>query len=94
MNPTTCTCTVLPRWSGDTNFMTAVAETRVLPDAAAGELGQAARRLARLTRRLGRGRGAPLPFDPVADTEPPAADDAAETVLEPVADAEVTVDAR
>ena len=23
---------VLPRWSGDTNFMTAVAEARVLPE--------------------------------------------------------------
>ena len=32
---------VLPRWSGDTNFMTSVAETRVLPEA----LGESWRRL-------------------------------------------------
>jgi len=32
---------VLPRWSGDTNFMTATADTRVLPEA----LGETWRRL-------------------------------------------------
>ncbi|MBV9660003.1 MAG: HIT domain-containing protein [Acidimicrobiales bacterium] len=32
---------VLPRWSGDTNFMTSVAETRVLPEA----LGRSAEKL-------------------------------------------------
>ena len=30
--PATSTCTSLPRWTGDTNFMTAVAEVRVLPE--------------------------------------------------------------
>ncbi len=32
---------VLPRWNGDTNFMTSVAEARVLPGAAAPELREA-----------------------------------------------------
>ena len=30
---------VLPRWSGDTNFMTAVAGVRVMPEALAGRAG-------------------------------------------------------
>ena len=44
---------VLPRWNGDTNFMTAVAEARVLPEDLAHGLREAPRRLARhLTPRL------------------------------------------
>ena len=39
---------VLPRWNADTNFMTAVAEARVLPEDLATSVAQAARRLARL----------------------------------------------
>jgi ATP adenylyltransferase len=39
---------VVPRWSGDTNFMTAVADTRVLPE----ELGQTAARLRPIFERL------------------------------------------
>ena len=39
---------LVPRWSGDTNFMTAVAQTRVLPE----ELGQTAARLRPIFERL------------------------------------------
>lgn len=40
---------VVPRWNGDTNFMTVVGETRVLPE----ELGQSAARLKPLFHKLG-----------------------------------------
>ncbi len=48
---------VLPRWPGDTNFMTTVAETRVLPEDLGHHLAEAARRvfearLARVSRPL------------------------------------------
>ena len=39
---------LVPRWSGDTNFMTAVGETRVLPE----DLGATARRLRPVFERL------------------------------------------
>jgi ATP adenylyltransferase len=39
---------VLPRWNGDTNFMTAVGETRVLPE----DLAQSAARLRPIFDRL------------------------------------------
>src|SRR6185436_9687676 len=39
---------VVPRWSGDTNFMTAVGETRVLPE----ELSQTSVRLRPIFERL------------------------------------------
>jgi ATP adenylyltransferase len=39
---------LVPRWSGDTNFMTAVGETRVLPE----DLGATAARLRPLFERL------------------------------------------
>ena len=42
---------VLPRWSGDTNFMTTVAEARVLPEPLAHELREAAGGLAGLAGR-------------------------------------------
>ena len=45
--PGTCTCTCCPRWSGDTNFMTAVAEARVLPESLRDRLRQAESGLAR-----------------------------------------------
>jgi ATP adenylyltransferase len=40
----------VPRWSGDTNFMTSIGETRVLPE----ELGQTAARLGPIFERLAR----------------------------------------
>ena len=78
---------VLPRWDGDTNFMTAVAETRVLPEPLDAELAEAPRRLA-LTAPSGRpgicvhgdsghfgaqiGRGVPSADDgPTARRDPP-----------------------
>ena len=36
----------LPRWDGDTNFMTAVAETRVMPEPLDRSWDEAPRRLA------------------------------------------------
>ena len=39
---------VLPRWSGDTNFMTAIGNTRVLPE----ELGESAKKLRPIFERL------------------------------------------
>ena len=41
---------LVPRWSGDTNFMTAVGETRVLPE----DLGATAARLRPIFERLAR----------------------------------------
>jgi ATP adenylyltransferase len=40
---------LVPRWNGDTNFMTVVGETRVLPE----DLGQSAARLKPIFARLG-----------------------------------------
>lgn len=42
---------LVPRWNGDTNFMTTVAETRVLPE----KLGDTAARLREIFDRLARG---------------------------------------
>jgi len=39
---------LVPRWNGDTNFMTVVGETRVLPE----ELGQSAARLKPIFQKL------------------------------------------
>ena len=39
---------VLPRWSGDTNFMTSIAETRVLPE----EIGVTYQKLQRIIRQI------------------------------------------
>ena len=41
---------LVPRWNGDTNFMTVTGNTRVLPE----ELGDTARRLRPIFQRLGR----------------------------------------
>ena len=43
---------LVPRWSGDTNFMTAVGETRVLPE----DLGATAARLRPVFERLAQAR--------------------------------------
>ena len=43
---------VVPRWNGDTNFMTVVGETRVLPE----ELRQSAARLKPIFHELGNAR--------------------------------------
>jgi ATP adenylyltransferase len=44
---------VVPRWNGDTNFMSVVGETRVLPE----ELPQTAEKLRPVFERLANGRG-------------------------------------
>jgi ATP adenylyltransferase len=43
---------VVPRWNGDTNFMTVIGETRVLPE----DLGQSAARLKPIFQTLGNSR--------------------------------------
>ncbi len=43
---------LVPRWNGDTNFMTVVGETRVLPE----DLGQSAARLRPIFHKLGNSR--------------------------------------
>ena len=44
---------VVPRWTGDTSFMTVVGETRVLPE----ELPETAKKLRPIFERLASGRG-------------------------------------
>ena len=49
-SPATCTCTPCPGGRGDTNFMTAVAGTRVLPETLAVDLAAAADGVAAVSR--------------------------------------------
>jgi ATP adenylyltransferase len=52
---------LVPRWDGDTNFMTAVAETRVLPESLAETWGRLRRAIDRLAAGgSGRRRGAKI----------------------------------
>ena len=62
---------IVPRWEGDTNFITTVAYARVPPRAAADEQGQVARRVAR-----------PAPFPWVAWASTPEAPHLRSTVHE------------
>lgn len=54
---------VVPRWSGDTNFMTVASGVRVVPE----ELSETRRRLAPLFAEIGRGARAPRADEPAEE---------------------------